>query len=78
MPVCEDAPIFASDAQVGVITSGGFSPSVGAFIAMGYVDAGHNTIGVALEAEVRGQRVSITVADLPFVEHRYRRKGASA
>ena len=77
MPVREGAPIFAGDAQVGVITSGGFGPSVGAPIAMGYVDAGHNTIGMALEAEVRGKRVSIAVANLPFIPHHYHRKGAS-
>ncbi|MFM2236667.1 MAG: glycine cleavage system aminomethyltransferase GcvT [Pseudomonadota bacterium] len=78
MPVCEGAPIFAGDAQVGIITSGGFGPSVGAPIAMGYVDAGYNASGTALAAEVRGERVSITIANLPFVEHRYRRNGASA
>ena len=77
MPVREGAPIFAGDAQVGVITSGGFGPSVGAPIAMGYVDARHNTIGVPLEAEVRGKRVSIAVANLPFIPHHYHRKGAS-
>ncbi len=78
MPVCEGAPIFAGDAKVGVITSGGFGPSVGAPIAMGYVDAGYNASGTALAAEVRGERVSITIANLPFVKHRYRRNGASA
>jgi aminomethyltransferase len=77
MPVREGAPIFAGDAQVGVITSGGFGPSVGAPIAIGYVDASHNTIGVPLEAEVRGKRVSIAVANLPFIPHHYHRKGAS-
>ena len=77
MPVREGAPIFAGDAQVGVITSGGFGPSVAAPIAMGYVDASHNTIGVPLEAEVRGKRVSIAVANLPFIPHHYHRKGAS-
>jgi len=77
MPVREGAPIFAGDAQVGVITSGGFGPSVGAPIAIGYVDARHNTIGVPLEAEVRGKRVSIAVANLPFIPHHYHRKGAS-
>jgi aminomethyltransferase len=76
LPVREGAPIFAGTAQVGVITSGGFGPSVGAPIAMGYVDAGHNASGTALEAEVRGKRVSITVANLPFVPHHYHRKGA--
>jgi aminomethyltransferase len=77
MPVREGAPIFAGDTQVGVITSGGFGPSVGAPIAMGYVDAAHNAAGTALEAEVRGKRVSVTVANLPFVPHHYHRKGAN-
>ncbi len=77
MPVREGAPVFAGEAQVGVITSGGFAPSVGAPIAMGYVAADHNATGNALEAEVRGKRVSLKVADLPFVPHHYHRKGAS-
>jgi aminomethyltransferase len=78
MPVREGAPIFAGEAQVGVITSGGFGPSVGAPIAMGYVDAAHNAVGTMLAAEVRGKRVSITVANLPFIPHHYHRKGAKA
>ena len=78
MPVREGAPIFAGEAQVGIITSGGFAPSLGAPIAMGYVDAAHNAAGTALEAEVRGKRVSVTVANLPFVPHHYHRKGATA
>ena len=77
MPVREGAPIFAGEAQVGVITSGGFGPSVGAPIAMGYVDAAHNAVGTLLAAEVRGKRVSITVANLPFIPHHYHRKGAN-
>jgi aminomethyltransferase len=76
MPVREGAPVFAGDTQVGVITSGGFGPSVGAPIAMGYIDAGHNAAGSTLEAEVRGKRVSVTVTSLPFVPHHYHRKGA--
>ena len=77
MPVREGAPIFVGDAQVGVITSGGFGPSIGAPIAMGYVDAAHNAVGTLLAAEVRGKRVSITVANLPFIPHHYHRKGAN-
>ena len=77
MPVREGAPIFAGTAQVGVITSGGFGPSVGAPIAMGYVAAGQYDAGTALEAEVRGKRVAVTVTSLPFVTHQYHRKGAS-
>jgi aminomethyltransferase len=77
MPVREGAPIFVGEAQVGVITSGGFGPSIGAPIAMGYVDAAHNAVGTTLAAEVRGKRVSITVANLPFISHHYPRKGAN-
>jgi aminomethyltransferase len=76
MPVREGALVFAGDTQVGVITSGGFAPSIGAPIAMGYIDAGHNAAGSTLEAEVRGKRVAVTVTSLPFVPHHYHRKGA--
>jgi aminomethyltransferase len=75
--VREGAPVFAGDALVGIITSGGFAPTVGAPIAMGYVDAGHNSTGTALEAEVRGKRVPVTIASLPFIPHHYHRKGAN-
>ena len=77
MPVREGAPIFAGEVQVGTVTSGGFAPSVGAPIAMGYVAAGHNSIGTALEAEVRGKRVPLAVAAMPFIPHNYHRRGAS-
>jgi aminomethyltransferase len=78
MPVREGAPIFAGDASVGIITSGGFAPSVGAPIAMGYVQAAYTAIGTALEAEVRGKRVGLTVAAMPFIPHNYHRKGKPA
>ena len=76
MPVREGAEIFAGDDKVGRVTSGGFAPSVGAPIAMAYVDAAHTALGTALEAEVRGKRVPVTVAAMPFIPHRYVRKGA--
>ena len=74
MPVREGALLFAGEKQVGKVTSGGFAPSVGAPIAMGYVAATHIAVGTALEAEVRGSRVPVTVAAMPFVPHRYVRK----
>jgi aminomethyltransferase len=77
MPVREGAPIFAGEAQVGVITSGGFAPTLGAPIAMGFVAATHSSLGTALEAEVRGKRVGLAVAAMPFVPHRYHRKAKS-
>ncbi len=77
MPVREGAPIFAGDTQVGVVTSGGFAPSVGAPIAMGFVATAYTNAGTALEAEVRGKRVALTVSKTPFIPHRYHRKGPS-
>lgn len=59
---------------IGVVTSGGFGPSVNAPIAMGYVAAGYAARDTGLFAEVRGNRVAVTVAALPFVPHRYRRQ----
>ena len=75
MPVREGASIYAGDTQVGVITSGGFAPTINAPIAMGYVDNLHAIVNSKLEAEVRGKRIRITVAPMPFVAHRYHRKG---
>jgi aminomethyltransferase len=77
MPVREGAPIFSSGAPVGRITSGGFAPSVGAPIAMGYVETQYSAPGTPLEAEVRGKRVALTVETMPFIPHRYHRKGAA-
>lgn len=77
VPVREGAPIFSGEQNVGVITSGGFAPSVGAPIAMGYVAADLATHGTALQIEVRGKRIDAVIAPMPFVPHRYHRKGAA-
>lgn len=69
----EGAAVFAGDQQVGVLTSGGFSPSLGHPIAMAYVDAAHAAPGTPLEIDVRGKRLSAAAAKLPFVPHRYHR-----
>lgn len=78
LPAREGAGIYSGDARVGEVTSGGFSPSLGAPIAMGWVDAGHAATGTPLEIEVRGKRLAATVAPMPFVPHHYVRKGATA
>ncbi|WP_299814020.1 glycine cleavage system aminomethyltransferase GcvT [uncultured Jannaschia sp.] len=56
----------------GTVTSGGFGPSVGAPVAMGYVPIG-TAVGSVLYGDVRGKRLPVTVADLPFHQPRYRR-----
>jgi len=59
---------------VGVLTSGGFAPTVGAPIAMGYVPAGQASEGTQLELIVRNRRLPATVSAMPFVPNRYYRK----
>ncbi|OGS48253.1 MAG: glycine cleavage system protein T [Erythrobacter sp. RIFCSPHIGHO2_12_FULL_63_10] len=71
LPAREGAEVFAGDSRVGVVTSGGFSPTLGHPIAMAYVAAGHAATGTALEIEVRGKRLAATVTPMPFVPHRY-------
>jgi aminomethyltransferase len=53
--------------HIGEITSGGFGPSVGIPIAMGYVTSDHAKVGTAVNAMVRGKALSATVTKLPFV-----------
>ncbi|MEC3948817.1 glycine cleavage system aminomethyltransferase GcvT [Sphingobium sp. HWE2-09] len=74
LPAREGAQIYAGDILVGEVTSGGFAPSLGAPIAMGWVSLPHAVIGQALEIDVRGKRITAVVAPMPFVAHRYRRK----
>ncbi|MEP6784276.1 MAG: glycine cleavage system aminomethyltransferase GcvT [Sphingomonadales bacterium] len=77
LPAREGADIYLRDALIGKVTSGGFSPSLQAPIAMGYVDAAHAAINTSLEIDVRGKRLAATVVPMPFVPHRYHRKGAA-
>jgi aminomethyltransferase len=78
MAAREGAIVFKGTEQVGIVTSGGFSPSLERPIAMAYVTADSAAAGTPLEIEMRGKRLSALVAPLPFVPHRYHRKGASA
>jgi aminomethyltransferase len=73
-PVRAGAVLLDGDGgSIGRVTSGGFGPSVGHPIAMGYVAADKVRAGTQLFAEVRGTRVPITVHPLPFMPHRYRK-----
>ncbi|MTI42930.1 aminomethyltransferase [Roseibium hamelinense] len=77
-PAREGAEICLPGGQpVGTVTSGGFAPTVGAPIAMGYVAASHADPGTKLSLMVRGRELPAVVADMPFVPHRYYRKPKS-
>ena len=69
----EGAEVFVRDQIVGVLTSGGFSPTLERPVAAAYVTAAHAAPGTALEIDVRGKRLAAVVTALPFVPHRYHR-----
>lgn len=65
-----------SGAEVGRVTSGGYGPSVGAPIAMGFVatSGGLSAPGSTLSALVRGKELPVTVTVLPFVAPNHHRR----
>jgi len=75
-PIREGAPLFADDVsveQIGAVTSGGFGPTLNAPVAMGYVPTPFAAVGTKLFAELRGQRLPLAVAPMPFVANTYKR-----
>ena len=76
-PVREGARIYDAEGNdIGRVTSGGFSPSLGRPIGMGYVATHLAVPGTQLTLEQRAKLFTATVAALPFVPHRYHRKEA--
>jgi aminomethyltransferase len=75
-PVRAGATLFASETSaepIGAVTSGGFGPSANAPVAMGYLPSAFASAGMLAFAEVRGQRLPVRVAEMPFVPHSYKR-----
>lgn len=72
-PAREGAEIQHQGAAVGTVTSGGFSPTLGAPIAMGYVPPALAVPGTRLDLLVRGKALAATVTPLPFVPTHYAR-----
>jgi aminomethyltransferase len=58
---------------IGVVTSGGFGPTVNGPIAMGYVVAAHASIDTRVDLMLRDRPVGAVVVGLPFVPHAYKR-----
>ena len=79
VPVRAGAAIFASEdaaESIGTVTSGGFGPTADRPVAMGYVPHASAAPDTVVFAEVRGRRLPMRVAPLPFVAARFKR-GAS-
>ncbi|MNC05467.1 Aminomethyltransferase [compost metagenome] len=74
IPVREGVVIHAEDgAVIGQITSGGFGPTLGAPLAMGYVESAFAALDTVVYAEVRGKHIPMRVTKTPFVPQRYYR-----
>ncbi len=74
IPVREGAVLVdANGTTIGQVTSGGFAPSLGAPVAMGYVDSAQATPGTSVWALVRDKQVAVSVGKMPFVPQRYHR-----
>jgi aminomethyltransferase len=75
----EGAQVYHGESVVGIVTSGGFAPSLGQPIAMADVSAGLGAVGTELFLDVRGKKLAATVTAMPFVPHTYFRskKGAA-
>jgi glycine cleavage system T protein (aminomethyltransferase) len=75
-PVREGAALFVDESStepVGTVTSGGFGPSFGGPVSMGYVPSDMGEAGTLVYAEVRGKRLPLRVTALPFVQNTYKR-----
>src|SRR3984885_5249787 len=75
-PVREGASLFADETSsqpIGTVTSGGFGVSLNAPVAMGYLPSSHAAPDRLVYAEVRGQRLPMRTAPMPFVPNTYKR-----
>jgi aminomethyltransferase len=78
-PAREGAEILdAAGNAIGVVTSGGFAPSLGKAIALGFVPPAHAAQGAKLQVSVRGRAQPAEVVPTPFVPHRYFRKAKAS
>jgi aminomethyltransferase len=66
--------ILKDGAEIGVVTSGSYGPSVDRYIGMGYVPAAHAAIGAEWDVEVRGKPQRARVVKTPFHPSRAKKK----
>lgn len=59
--------IFNGDDKVGVVTSGGQSPSLKHGIGLAYIDKPHHKVNTELQLDVRGRQIGIVIVKPPFI-----------
>lgn len=73
-PAREGVEVQSQDGQtIGVVTSGGFGPTVNGPVAQGYVDTSYAKAGTPVKLLVRGKLLDAEIATLPFVPAYYKR-----
>jgi aminomethyltransferase len=72
-PAREGAEIVAGGRTIGIVTSGGFGPTLNGPVGMGYVETAFAAPGTAVTLMVRGRELPAHVARLPFVPNRFHR-----
>ncbi|MFQ5650374.1 MAG: glycine cleavage system aminomethyltransferase GcvT [bacterium] len=63
--------IFKEGSEIGVVTSGTFSPSLERGIGVGYVTCPHHEVGTPIAISVRGKRLGAQVVKTPFYQRPY-------
>ncbi|AUH33295.1 glycine cleavage system aminomethyltransferase GcvT [Paracoccus tegillarcae] len=74
-PIREGVAIFDAETggtQIGTVCSGGFGPSVGGPVAMAYLPADLSS-DAQVWAELRGKRMPVRLAAMPFISPSYKR-----
>lgn len=66
--------IFSDGKQIGEVTSGCPSPSLGCNVAMGYVATGHNKVGTQIDLNIRDKMFKAIIAKMPFTQANYYNK----
>ncbi len=61
-----DHLIFDGDKEIGIVTSGTMSPTLGKAIGIGYVPTEMAKPGTAISIEIRGRKIDAEVVKLPF------------
>lgn len=72
-PAREGGAITAEGRTIGRVTSGGFAPTLGRPVAMGYVESSFASVGARLQLIVRDKPLPAETTSLPFVPHRYKK-----
>ena len=61
--------VFSGGAEIGQVTSGSVSPSLGKAVALAFVKAAHAAISTVLDVEIRGKLFPAKVVELPFYKN---------